>query len=76
MLRVYFTFFVGQFSLMGALIFQIYSWDVIESWTWIAQASLMVVGSGWFAKNHADFDERSIFEHYQKKKFINLMKSK
>ena len=68
MLRVYFTFFVGQFGAMGSLIFYIYSWDVMESWTWVAQATLMVFGSAWFAKNSADFDERSVFEHYQKKK--------
>ena len=73
MLKVYFAFFFGQFSAMGYLIFYYLSWDVMESWTWIAQATMMTFGSAWFAKNSADFDERSVFEYYQEKKLKNLL---
>jgi hypothetical protein len=34
---------------------------------------MMTFGSAWFAKNSADFDERSVFEYYQAKKLKSLL---
>jgi hypothetical protein len=38
----------------------------MEPWTWIVQASWMLIGSAFFAAKRTDFDEKSLFDYQYK----------
>ena len=66
----------GQFAGMGAAIFYLSSWDVVEAWTWIVQASWMFFGAGFFVWQKTDFDEKSAFGVFEEKIRNKLVNSK
>ena len=61
---------------MFLAIFHFSSWDVIEPWTWIVQATWMVVAAGLYAVKQTDLNEVSMFNYLEEKKMREMIKAK
>ena len=65
---------LGQTAGYGALIFKIFSWDVMEPITYLTSAFYACVGTGFYLKYREDFEIGSVWDAMKNRKFNQLVK--
>ena len=63
----------GQLGTMGASIYHIYSWDVVEPLTFVLSAFWLVVGSMFCLTQGTNFDYENAYSHFKESNLRKLM---